>query len=151
MTTTIGVGHTVYVRGLPAPKGSKTAFVVRSKSGPPRAVVTDKGNKSSQDRLSAWKLAIHAALLEHPPATPLQGPLVVSVYFRLPRPASAPKRVTMPAKKPDLDKLARAALDVCTGILWNDDAQIVDLHLHKRFAGENMPGMTLAVHPYTED
>jgi Holliday junction resolvase RusA-like endonuclease len=38
-----------------------------------------------------------------------------------------------PATKPDLLKLARAIEDAMTGIIYLDDAQIVDEHLRKRF------------------
>ena len=31
----------------------------------------------------------------------------------------------------DVDNLAKGILDACTGILWIDDAQIVDLHIVK--------------------
>lgn len=67
------------------------------------------------------------------------GPVIVAITFALPRPQSAPKRVTHPTKKPDLDKLARLVCDGLTGILFADDAQIVDLRCRKVFA-DGAPG-----------
>jgi Holliday junction resolvase RusA-like endonuclease len=134
----------IEVVGLPAPKGSKKAFVVKG-----RAIVTDVSNKSSRDRLNPWKLAVTAAVQRaladagNPP--PLDGALSVNLSFRLPRPASTPKHVKYPTKKPDLDKLARAALDLCNQIVWSDDARITTLVLSKRFAEGAPPGMTLTV------
>ena len=51
----------------------------------------------------------------------------------------APKRVTEVTTKPDVDKLARAALDALTGVLWADDSQVVSLHAQKEYAGEAQP------------
>lgn len=132
------------VVGLPAPKGSKKAFIVKG-----HAVVTDVSNKSSKDRLSPWKIAVSAALQAwcecHPNAAPLDVPIAVSLSFRLPRPSSTPKRVAYPAKKPDCDKLARAALDMASKVIWSDDARIVTLTVTKRFALHRPPGMTMCV------
>ena len=135
----------VDVIGLPAPKGSKTAFIVGG-----RAIVTDKAPMNrAKDKLSPWKLAVTAAVqariiaLGHP--SPLDAPLAVRVQFWLPKPESASKRVLYPMRKPDLDKLARAALDLCSKSVWTDDARIVSLTLEKRFANGRPPGMTLAV------
>lgn len=36
----------------------------------------------------------------------------------------------------DLDNI-KSLLDACTGILWEDDGQVVDLHVHKEFSKEN--------------
>ena len=37
------------------------------------------------------------------------------------------------ATMPDVDKLARCALDALVGVLIKDDAQVVALHLGKRY------------------
>lgn len=137
------------VIGLPAPKGSKTAFLVGKKGGPQRAIVTDASNKSGRDRLSPWNLAVTAAiqraLAEIPGYVPIDGPLLVVACFYLPRPASTPRRVQYPAKKPDLDKLVRAAADLCSKVVWTDDSRIVTCVSRKRFAVGRPPGMTLRV------
>jgi len=134
---------TILVTGDPAPKGSKKAFVVKG-----RAIITDVSHKGSRDRLGAWELAVTAAVqraLERKIGwSPLDEPLLVVVTFWLARPAGAPKRVVAPAKKPDLDKLARALLDVCTKTVWVDDARIVELRLEKRFA-QRTPGARIEV------
>jgi Holliday junction resolvase RusA-like endonuclease len=49
-----------------------------------------------------------------------------------------------PAGKPDLDNLAKAGLDACSGILIADDAQIVELRAVKKY-GE--PKLVLTVWP----
>ena len=44
--------------------------------------------------------------------------------------ASAPRHM---AVMPDIDKLARCALDALTGIVFEDDAQVTELRLRKGF------------------
>jgi Holliday junction resolvase RusA-like endonuclease len=61
-------------------------------------------------------------------------PVRVSIIFRLPRPASTPKRVTQQVKKPDLDKLTRAVLDGLKAVAYEDDSQVVLIHAQKGFA-----------------
>lgn len=148
------------VIGLPAPKGSKSAFVVpgKGKKGDPdykapRAVVTDKPAHGTSDRLGEWKIAVsaamQAALIERKDAEgwePLDGALVCSVTFYLPRPASTPLSVRFPTKKPDADKLTRAVWDICSRNVWADDARITTALISKRFA-IGSPGMTLTVWP----
>lgn len=38
-----------------------------------------------------------------------------------------------PTARPDLDNLAKSILDACNGVIYKDDAQIVDLITHKRY------------------
>lgn len=74
------------------------------------------------------------------------APLRVSLRFNVARPASAPKRVRHPAKRPDLDQYVKLMLDAGNGILWPDDAQIVELWASKGFAFEGTPpSITLVV------
>jgi Holliday junction resolvase RusA-like endonuclease len=48
-----------------------------------------------------------------------------------------------PISKPDVLKLARAAEDALTGIIWSDDALIVQEHLYKAY--DATPGLLLSV------
>lgn len=63
----------------------------------------------------------------------------------LPRPKRP--RWWSPGVKPDLDKLCRALLDGMTdGGLITDDARVVGLHAHKRYASEvNPTGVRVSV------
>ena len=82
----------------------------------------------------------------------VEGPLSVSLRFSLRRPkghfgkggAVRPSAPARPAKKPDIDKLARAVLDAITSSgVWIDDAQITEAQLWKRFSFE--PRITVEV------
>ena len=67
---------------------------------------------------------------------PLEGAIRVKVDFYLPIPKSWPegkKRLAeagdiRPASKPDLDNLEKALFDGINGIVWIDDAQVVEVH-----------------------
>jgi Holliday junction resolvase RusA-like endonuclease len=62
--------------------------------------------------------------------------------FSLPIPASWSHRkaqeaslgLTLPTVAPDLDNLAKAVLDGCNGVVFEDDKQVVTLCLTKRYA-----------------
>ena len=60
--------------------------------------------------------------------------LAVTVCFWLKRPKSV--RRALPTVKPDLDNFCKLVLDASNKLLWNDDAQIVDLKLSKRYSSE---------------
>lgn len=70
---------------------------------------------------------------------PRTQPVLVDVIFYMPRPASLPKKVTAMVKRPDVDKIGRAILDALTDVCFEDDSQVVDLLLHKRYVNESHP------------
>lgn len=119
------------VRGIAQPKGSTRSFVVRRKSGQLGTATT-----SDNPKLKDWQHAVatEARLAAAGTFFDREVPVIVLVTFGLPRPASAPKRVTEPIRKPDIDKLLRAVLDGCTGVLWADDAQVVEATGRKIYA-----------------
>ena len=115
--------------GVPVPQGSMRGFIPK---GWKRPVLT-----TDNSRLKPWRQAIVDASREVMAGrAPLGGPVEVRVVFYLPRPKSAPKRITEPAKLPDLDKLIRALFDALTAAgVWRDDAQVIDVGARKAFAG----------------
>jgi len=115
--------------GIPAPQGSTKAFM---RPGMKHPVVT-----ADNARTKPWRQAIVDASREVMAGrVPMEGPVGVRVVFYLPRPKSAPKRITEPAKLPDLDKLVRALFDALTAAgVWRDDAQVVVVGARKAFAG----------------
>jgi crossover junction endodeoxyribonuclease RusA len=132
------------VIGIPVPQGSKTAHPFRRKDGS-LGVAVHEGWKAAS--LKDWRRAIadaaRAYMAEYGLESPADGPLALTATFYLPRPASAPKKVKYPAKKPDCSKLLRAAEDSLTGIAYTDDSRIVDLHVYKRFAVDSPPRVEL--------
>lgn len=73
---------------------------------------------------------------------PIEGPLNLLVEIFLTIPASASKKqqslmaqnVVMPTKKPDGDNVLKAVKDAINGVVWRDDAQVVDGHYRKRYS-----------------
>lgn len=130
------------VIGVAAPKGSTRSFVRKRKDGTPYAATTN-----DNPRTSGWQTTIaNCAALELARAGQdgkfFEGPVVLEAWFYLPRPKAllTKKRAAEHVPhtvKPDLDKLARALKDALTGVCWTDDAQVVDLFVHKRYCAPN--------------
>lgn len=134
MTTTL----TVSVLGAPVPQGSMKAL------GPRRMV------HHNAEKLRPWRDTVAWHLREEMAAAgmtePWDEPLAVTATFVLPRPASAPRRRWAPDRKPDIDKLLRAALDSITlaGVAA-DDARVVHVAMSKVYGP--IPQMVLTVGP----
>ncbi len=131
--------------GIPAPQGSKRAF--RNKySGRIQQV-------ESSARIAPWRSDVRdAAMAALAIGEPLfSGPLTVRLRFVFARPkshlsASGAMKASAPthlATGPDLDKLCRAVLDACTGLLWTDDRQVDDLVARKQYG--DRPGLEASV------
>ena len=83
--------------------------------------------------LTAWRNAIGNACRGI--MSPMTGAVEVDITFMLPRPRTVARRE--PHVRPDVDKLARAALDGLTGAAFQDDAQVVRLGATKVYG---LPG-----------
>jgi Holliday junction resolvase RusA-like endonuclease len=139
----------VFVKGTPAPQGSKRAF--HNPKAPNKPIM-----KESSKRLPGWRSEIRRVL------TPLvegrellDGPLEVHVRFVFQRPQShhvandrsRPLRPNAPvfhAQAPDLSKLLRGMEDDLNGLVWTDDSRIARFVAPVKVWG-SQPGMELAV------
>lgn len=134
---------TLHIVGVPQPKGSMTA--IRRGN---HTVMLEGKTTGAREASKSWRQAVETAArdwqAEHPQQL-LDEPLRVDITFWLPRPASAPKRRVWPDRKPDVDKLARHALDALTGTIWLDDARVCELHVRKRYAVDVPPGATVRI------
>lgn len=128
------------VHGVPAPQGSKRAFVVGS-----RAVITD----ANPAPLKTWREDVKAAAVDAMNGrTPFEGPLELLVTFVLVKPKSV--RRVWPSVRPDLDKLTRAVGDALTSAaVYIDDAQVVQLTAVKRYGVQ--PGAEVIVRMVADD
>lgn len=122
--------------GVAQPKGSTRPFLPK---GWTRPIVTSDNpkNKGWQQTIAACA-ALELQRPEHA-GKHFVGPVEIDVTFYLPRPkALLTKRLAVQdvphVKKPDVDKLARAAADALKGVAWNDDSQVTDLIARKRYA-----------------
>lgn len=128
-----------FVPGIPKPQGSKRGFVRGGK-----AVLVEAAGQAHKD----WRATVALAAAESyvPMTGLLDGPLTLDVTFTMPKPKSRPKRRPMPDSAPDLDKLLRLVGDSLTGVVWRDDAQVVECHARKLY-GER-PGARITVTRY---
>lgn len=121
------------VYGIPAPQGSKSFKGLRAG----KALMVESSKK-----VKPWRAAVKAAAVEVTGSLPgwevLDGPLVAAMVFTLPKPVSAPKRRrTWPMRYPDVSKLLRATEDAMSGVVWADDARVVEYRrLAKVYPGE---------------
>jgi Holliday junction resolvase RusA-like endonuclease len=133
---------TFVVFGIPTPKGSKRAFVVKG-----RPIVTE----SAGEKLKDWSRRVSEVVQSVAGSQPmLDGAIKADVAFTLPRPKSGRKADVWHAKRPDLDKLQRALFDECSGALFADDAQIAEIHAMKIYAdGEMRTGVEVRLEQLT--
>lgn len=123
----------LFVHGVPAPKGSKRAFVVKGKP------VLVESNK----RVWEWQHWVRQQILIYRLHGTFEGPVHVSLVFCFRRPKSAKKR-RWPHVKPDIDKLCRTVLDALVGAdAIRDDAQVVRLFATKKY--DDTPGCAISV------
>ena len=139
---------TFTVHGLPAPQGSKRAFVIK---GTNRAVMTE-----SSKNVKPWRQAVEqAVMLSHPfggrpDAILCRGAVFLDVTFTMPRPKSA-KADARPQTRPDLDKLLRSTKDALkTAGVYEDDGRVVSLIAAKVYPGDGddslpVPGAVIRV------
>lgn len=143
------MSETIYlhVSGKPAGSGSKTAY--RTPQG--RMIVTPASKYQKP-----WQEAVKWSFLESEYAkmTSLTEPLDVRIDFCFIRPnnhfgtgknkgklkSSAP---AYPAKRPDIEKLARSTNDALTGLVWKDDSQIVLLTVAKIYSDRSGADITI--------
>ena len=126
------------VKGVPTPQGSTKSFV---RGGKPIITTDNKG-------LKAWRDLVAFTAQDADPEYVDNGPVRVSLFFRMPKPKAEPKtKRTWPDRRPDLDKLIRAILDALTGIAFRDDGQVVGIHAEEDW-GE--PGVRIEVERLTE-
>lgn len=132
----------VSVLGVPVPQGNVRHF------GKGRPAVHQNAKTLHPWRQSvAWQ--VREAMADAGLTEPLEGPLVLTATFTLPRPKSAPKSRWAPDRRPDLSHYVRALEDaIVMGGAVIDDSQFVKEITSKAYPeGGNLPGVTFTVAP----
>ena len=141
------INFSVYAR--PTPQGSLRGFVIPGKKGAkPRAIVT-----SDNKKLKPYRQEVSGAALEHirqicQHQDTFAGkhiPVRMELDFYFAKPNSVNKKRLFPVVKPDLDKLVRSTTDALTGILFCDDAQIVELVARKHYGVPERVGIKMQI------
>jgi crossover junction endodeoxyribonuclease RusA len=146
-----------FVEGRAQTAGSKRAVpIIRAGERVGTRVIED-GDADVRERKKSWRAAVADAArlaVEGQEGWPVAGAVEVAFVFYRRRPkthygsgrnadvlkASAPAYWTT---RPDALKLARAAEDALTGVLWHDDSAIVDERLRKVWGARE--GVAIAV------
>ena len=116
------------VEGTPIGKG-RPKFARRGK------FVSTYTPTKTRDYEDIIKVAARQAMTEKP----LETPVAVFVYIVVPILTSYSKKrkadclagIEKPTKKPDLDNVAKCFLDAMNAIVYQDDVQVVSLHVTK--------------------
>jgi crossover junction endodeoxyribonuclease RusA len=124
------------VLGRPAPQGSKKSI------GNNRFVEASKF-------LPAWRRDVREAA-EHAVTVNgwvrVSGPVELEVMFYLDRPSTISKtKRPHPTVPPDVDKLIRGIGDSLTGVVYDDDSQIIRVLAWKLYADTREPGCFVRV------
>jgi crossover junction endodeoxyribonuclease RusA len=136
------LNFTVY--GLPQPQGSMRAFTPK---GWKRPVLTSDNAKVKPWRQEIAGTARAIMARDRIEVFRREEPVYVHAIFYFPRPKSAKKSVVHKTTKPDIDKLTRALHDALTGIVFEDDSQIVESKAAKYFGD---PHVTVFVGHFKE-
>lgn len=115
------------VDGTPVPQGSMRIYnghIVHNKA----------------QELAAWRAQV-AVAAKLSGCKPLDGPIIITMNFRVARPKTVKR--DHPTVAPDLDKYIRNVNDALTGICFYDDAQVVEIHSNKRYS--DTPGVTIVI------
>jgi len=138
------ISFTVY--GIASGMGSKKAFTPKGWKHP---VITD-----SNRNLKSWQSLVAEAAGRAIEARPdwqiLDGGVRLTVAFYLPRPKSLGKKIIAHTKAPDCSKLVRSTEDAMSGILFRDDAQVIEIVAGKYYTGPtDAPHVNVTVEPTT--
>ena len=136
---------TFIAHGTPVPQGSHRAF----RRGERIVVTHVNGSK-----LTAWRDTVRKAALEEARSAGWEvanQPVGVRMQFRMPRPKKP--RFSVPAVRPDLDKLMRAVMDALTdgpqpGVI-QDDSLMVSVHATEVYHAD--PGVLVTVYPISQE
>lgn len=152
---------TFQVMGQPRQKGSTTAFVVPKKgvkaaiakgaavTGQDFTAVTTGTNKNARFYEAEIRDEAHKRMT----GDLWTGPVIVEMFFVMPRPLVLKARFEPFTKTPDIDKMQRCVLDALTHVVYADDKQVVGMgSVWKRYAnpGES-PHTTIRVRQATTE
>lgn len=117
--------RTITIKGHARPKGSWNAIPVRGKI---RFVPV------STPAAKWFKYLESEVKRKWPLKKPWVGPVRVECVFKLSRPKSNTNEFPITQNMGDVDKLLRAVFDAMSGVVFNDDSQVVETSAKKIWA-----------------
>jgi len=120
-------------KGTPTPKGRPR---ISMQSGYAIAYTPAKTRTAENNLRAQATLQLPANF------TPLTGPLLARIQFRLQRPKSLPKKIIYHTKKSDLDNLLKLLLDALESVVFVNDSQFVGITMSKEYG---VPGISMEI------
>jgi Holliday junction resolvase RusA-like endonuclease len=123
--------------------------------GKQRARYAKRGNfvqTYTPDKTRNYESLIKEAAIEAMGSSePLETPVTLYLYIRVPIPKSYSKKkleaclngMDQPIKKPDASNILKSVEDGMNGIVYTDDSQIINLHVTKVYS--SLPGVDICV------
>ena len=134
---------TVWVDGIPAPQGSKTAI---ARGG--RAHVIEGGSTTGRRKLKDWRAAVTTTLIPFAGTDPIEGAVEIRIEFHMPMLKAKPRH-TQHAVKPDIDKLLRSTFDAISDAgIWRDDSRVAAVTASK--CRSTRTGALITIRPIEE-
>ncbi|NBK24685.1 MAG: RusA family crossover junction endodeoxyribonuclease [Spirochaetia bacterium] len=131
----------IRVDGVPVPKGSTKSFVINGKAATTNA---NPKTKDWQNRISLQAQTCRGD--SYIPKTDRGDDGVgLIVRFMFPRPKSDKRGKRLATVKPDLDKLVRTIGDALTGVVFDDDSQIISICASKDYVDDGAPYVDIIV------
>ena len=127
---------------------------------PDTATAQEKGIKIKKSRTGRYypqfydkpevkkaKSNLACMLMDHRPAAPIDGAVVVKIVWYFSRGTKPKKYInTYKATKPDLDNMSKNTLDILTKLkFWHDDGQVALLILSKYWVEDEDAGIRLII------
>lgn len=108
----------------------------------------------SYDPSKEYKQSLIWQMKPYAPDEVILGPVSLSITFHMQVPASVSKtkrrlmlgHITPPYVRPDVDNLGYVVTNAMKHLFYQDDSQIVDLNLKKRYAEQ--PKISITLKPY---
>ena len=74
-------------------------------------------------------------------ALPITGPIALTIFIHCTKPRTS--KLDYPG--PDVDNFAKAVMDAANGTVFEDDKQVIDLHVSKRWVTLGKPGVSMSI------
>lgn len=154
------------VLGRPQPAGSKRAFAIKRGGVPTGQIAVSDANPRAKSWQQEVRVAARQAIVDARAGARvdalLDGPLELRAWFYAPRPRShyrtgrnahllRDNAPTYPTVRPDTTKLLRGLEDALTGMIYADDAQVVEQNACKRYGVSERAEVTVWTLPDDED
>lgn len=119
----------------------KNQFYIKFENGMPTGTAQQKGvyvrnGKPyfyTKDKVKSAGEQFTRGIKPYAPKTPSDKPIKLTLWFAFDT-KDKKKWGQYKASRPDADNIVKLWKDCATGLLWNDDAQVVDLRVIKTYA-----------------